>query len=76
MDINELATKISNVLGLSESIEISLFSREYVSEWDSLKHIDVIFFLQSHTGVQIIAEDLENLNDILSIHKWIKNNAD
>lgn len=75
MDINELAEKISDILEIRESVDISLFSRDHISEWDSLKHIDVIFFLQSYTGVQITVEDLENLNDIVSIHKWIESNA-
>lgn len=75
MNINELATRMSSILGLTESVEVGSFSRENISDWDSLKHIDVIFFLQSHTGVQITVEDMECLNDLESIFKWISKNA-
>ena len=44
-------------------------SRLTVSEWDSLKHIEIIFALEDELGIQFNEEEIAQLNDVTKIIK-------
>ena len=44
-------------------------SRLTVSDWDSLKHIEIIFALEDELGIQFNEEEIAQLNDVTKIIK-------
>lgn len=47
-------------------------SRQNFSNWDSLKHLDIVFALEEELGVTFDQEDLPKLNSIPEIIKIAK----
>ena len=44
-------------------------SRTTLSQWDSLKHIEIIFAIEDELNIQFDEEEIEQLNDIQKIIK-------
>ena len=59
-----LLSVISTVLKCEVSDQTS---RENTPQWDSLKHIEVIFAIEDELNIQFPEDTLANLNDIKSI---------
>jgi len=68
MDRQELETVLLTVLATVLKCEVSAkTSRKNTPQWDSLKHIEVIFALEDELGWQFPEEDLTNLDSVDSI---------
>ena len=68
MDRRQIETVSLTVLATVLKCEVSVkTSRMNTPQWDSLKHIEVIFALEDELGFQFSEEELANLNSVDSI---------
>lgn len=69
----------ANILSILENIlkcEVSVdTSRENTPQWDSLKHIEVIFCLEEELAVEFSEIQLKQLDSVQQILKTVKNHA-
>lgn len=64
MNRSEIESVVLRVLGNVLKCEIdNTCSREDFSQWDSLKHIEVIFSIEDQLNIQFPEEMLSELND-------------
>lgn len=68
MDRQQLETVLLTVLATVLKCEVSAeTSRKNTPQWDSLKHIEVIFALEDELGWQFSEEELADLDSVNSI---------
>jgi len=68
MNREKIETNVLSVISTVLKCEISdQASRENLPQWDSLKHIEVVFAIEDELNIQFPEETLGNLNDIKSI---------
>lgn len=59
-------------LGLAISIpENDDFTRSEHPEWDSLKHVEIIFLLEDEFGIQFEEEDFSKLDSVNHIYSLV-----
>ena len=70
MTANEFDTRVREVLRLSLKTNVpdkGPFSREDDENWDSLKHVEMIFMLEDEFDVQFSEADLAKLDSVDAI---------
>ena len=68
MDRQQLETVLLTVLATVLKCEVSAeTSRKNTPQWDSLKHIEVIFALEDELGWQFSEEELADLDSVNSL---------
>ena len=68
MNRSEIESIVLRVLGNVLKCKIdNKCSREDFNQWDSLKHIEIIFSIEDELNIQFPEEMLSELNDVLLI---------
>ncbi len=68
MDRQQIEAVVMAVLATVLKCEIGLdVSRKNTPQWDSLKHIEVIFAVEDELGFQFSEEELASLNSVTKI---------
>lgn len=68
MERQKIEAVVIVVLATVLKCEINLdTSRKNTPQWDSLKHIEVIFAIEDELGLQFSEEELESLNSVVKI---------
>ena len=68
MDRQEIEEKVLAVLTSIFKCEVNLdSSRKNIQEWDSLKHIEIIFSIEDELGIQFSEDELAILDNITEI---------
>jgi acyl carrier protein len=68
MDRQQLEIVSLTVLATILKCEVSAeTSRKNTPQWDSLKHIEVVFALEDELGLQFSEEDMANLDSVGNI---------
>lgn len=76
MGRQQIEADILSILGNILKCEIILnSSRENTPQWDSLKHIEIIFCLEEELAVEFSEEQLKQLNSVRQIVEIAKNYA-
>lgn len=69
---NKVISVISKVL--KEDVDIDT-SRKNSNNWDSLKHIEVIFAIEDEFGIEFTEEEMANMNSVSSFIRKLNNEA-
>lgn len=65
MSRSEIESVVLRVLNSILKFEIdNKCSREYFNQWDSLKHIEIIFSIEDELNIHFPEEMLSELNDV------------
>jgi len=68
MKHQEIQTATLKVLSTVLKCEVDLLSsRETLSNWDSLKHIEIIFAMEDEMNIQFPEEKMSELNSAIQI---------
>ena len=68
MKHQEIQTATLKVLSTVLKCEVDLLSsRETLSNWDSLKHIEIIFAMEDEMKIQFPEEKMSELNSVIQI---------
>jgi len=68
MKHQEIQTATLKVLSTVLKCEVDLLSsRETLSNWDSLKHIEIIFAMEDEMNIQFPEEKMSELNIVIQI---------
>jgi acyl carrier protein len=68
MDRREIEAVVLVVLAAMLKCEVDLnSSRHNTPQWDSLKHIEVIFAVEDELGLEFSEEEMVNLNSVAKI---------
>jgi|LauGreSBDMM110SN_4_FD.fasta_scaffold547353_1 acyl carrier protein len=68
MKHQEIQTATLKVLSTVLKCEVDLLSsRETLSNWDSLKHIEIIFAMEDEMNIQFPEEKMSELNSVIQI---------
>jgi acyl carrier protein len=72
-DVAAVHAEVLRVLGLVLEIDPpeSVLVRETCPEWDSLKHVQIVFALEDAFGVAFSLEELAELNDSGTITRHV-----
>jgi acyl carrier protein len=62
---DEIATLVRQVLRLPESVDVA--ERANTSEWDSLKHMEIVFALEDRYDVRFDESEFDALDSVASI---------
>jgi len=69
---NKVISVISKVL--KEDVDIDT-SRKNSNNWDSLKHIEVIFAIEDEFEIEFTEEEMYKMNDVSSFVRKLSNEA-
>jgi acyl carrier protein len=72
---NSIATEVSRILGLVLHRQIGngeKITRAGEPAWDSLKHVEIMFAIEDHFGVQFTAEELATLDSIEAVIRAVE----
>ena len=68
MDRHEIERVALDVIGAALKSEASLdTSRENTPQWDSLKHIEIVFALEDELGIEFSEEEMASLDSVAKI---------
>lgn len=68
MDRQQIETVVLRTLAAVLKREVNVdSSHNNTAEWDSLKHIEIVFALEDELGLQFFEEELPCLNSVASI---------
>jgi acyl carrier protein len=70
MPTDSLMLKVSEIVGLAlrrPPDGLIRLQRDQISEWDSLKHMEIVFAVEDSCGIEFREEELLNLNSIAAI---------
>ena len=71
LEISDLENIFRDVFG-DDSLKITIQSTPVdVSGWDSLKHLQVIFALEDHTGLRFSPEMIAEMNSVERIMEMV-----
>jgi acyl carrier protein len=72
-DATAVHAAVLRVLGLVLEIDPSpgVLAREACPEWDSLKHVQIVFALEDTFGLAFSLEELAELNDSETIARYV-----
>lgn len=70
MSRNQIQRSVLNVINIILKESFSIFddiSRENISSWNSLKHIEIMFAIEEEMGIQFSEDELAKLNSMNKI---------
>jgi acyl carrier protein len=70
--LSRLQRLLADLFVLSESDITLMTSAETLSEWDSLKHLQLMLMLEEEFHVQVSPETMEQLTSVERIAAWLE----
>lgn len=68
--MNEIDTRVREILRLALKSDVPKegnYSRDNDPNWDSLKHVEIIFMLEDEFGVQFAEDGFASMNSVSEI---------
>lgn len=79
MDTREIKEKVLFVIGtvLKQNFDLnSEIEAESLPEWNSLKHIEIMFAIEDELGIEFSSEELSQLNSVAKIVIAVNNRVE
>ncbi|HET7603716.1 MAG TPA: acyl carrier protein [Gemmatimonadales bacterium] len=75
MPADSLTLQVAEIVGLTlrrSPGELVRLQREEISEWDSLKHMEIVFAVEDSFGIEFREDELPYLNSVALIREAVE----